>query len=269
MLRAGLPIGLGGAVILLIGSWLTGTNLFSVVSGGGSEGTAPTSESAAVNTTPAEEKLVDMVGAVADDVQATWSEILGGRFRKTKVVLFREAAESGCGLAQSATGPFYCPPDREVYLDVSFLRDLGARLGAPGEFAQAYVIAHEFGHHVQTLIGTEANMHEAQQRSPGSANRLSVGMELQADCYAGVWGHAAMQPGRFLAGRVQIDRGDIDDGLRATAAVGDDRLQRASTGRVVPDSFTHGSSAQRSAWFKKGLDAGTPEACDTFSSANR
>lgn len=269
VMRAGMPIGIGGVLILLIGSWLTGTDLFSLVGGDGSTGTAPVSESAPVNTTPAEEKVVDMVGAVARDVQSTWSEILGGRYEQTKVTLFREVVESACGVAQSATGPFYCPGDHQVYLDVSFFRDLSGKLGAPGEFAQAYVIAHEFGHHVQTLVGTEANMRAAQRQSPGSANGLSVAMELQADCYAGVWGHAAMRPGRFLAGHVELEQGDVEDGLAAAAAVGDDRLQRRSTGRVMPDSFTHGSSAQRSAWFKRGLEAGRPEACDTFTSANR
>ena len=269
VMRAGLPLGIGGVLILLVGSWLTGTDLFSLLGGGDAQVSAPTSESAPVNSTPAEEKVVDMVGAVADDLQTTWSEILRGRFQRTKVVLFRDAVDSACGTAQSATGPFYCPSDRQIYLDLSFFRQLGGRLGAPGEFAEAYVVAHEFGHHIQTLIGTDANMRAAQRRSPGSANGLSVAMELQADCYAGVWGHAAMQPGRFLAGRVELERGDVDDGLRAAAAVGDDRLQRMGTGRVVPDSFTHGSSAQRSAWFKKGLDAGSPDACDTFDSANR
>jgi len=269
VMRAGLPIGLGGALILLVGSWLTGTDLFSLLNGGTTQESAPASESARVNSTPEEQKLYDMVGAVADDLQSTWGEILGARFQRTTVVVFRGVAESACGTAQSATGPFYCPSDRQIYLDLSFFRELSTKLGAPGEFADAYVVAHEFGHHIQTLIGTEANMQAARRRSPGSGNALSVALELQADCYAGVWGHAAMQSGRAQAGRVELERGDIEAGLNAAAAVGDDRLQRRSTGHVVPDSFTHGSSAQRSAWFKKGLDAGTPNACDTFDSANR
>jgi len=269
-MRAGVPIGLGGMVILLVGSWLTGTDLFSLVGGGGdSTAPAPVTESRPLNTTPEEEHVVDMVGAVADDLQTTWASILGGRFERTKIVVFRDAVDSACGAAQSATGPFYCPSDHQVYLDVGFFRELGGRLGAPGEFADAYVIAHEFGHHIQTLTGTEAKMRAAQQRSPGNANALSVALELQADCYAGVWGHSAMQPGRFMAGRVELERGDIEQGLAAAAAVGDDRLQKMTRGRVMPDSFTHGSSAQRTAWFKKGLESGSPDACDTFNSAQR
>jgi predicted metalloprotease len=267
VMRAGLPIGLGGVVILLIGSWLTGTNLFSLVGGGGGGdvGSAPPSESRPVATTPEEEKLADFVGAVADDLHSTWGELLGSRYQRTRVVLFREGIDSACGMAQSATGPFYCPSDRRVYLDLSFYTDLDRRLGAPGDFAQAYVLAHEVGHHIQTLLGTEASLRSAQQRAPDQARALSVALELQADCYAGVWGHAARQPGRFLAGRVELEPGDVEEGLQAASAVGDDRLQRMQTGRVVPDSFTHGSSAQRLTWFKRGLESGALESCDTFS----
>jgi predicted metalloprotease len=267
-MRAGIPIGLGGAIILLIGSWLTGTNLFSVFGGGGGSGSggAPYTESRPVSTSPEEEKMVDFVGAVADDLQATWGETLGSRYQRTKVVLFRDAVESACGMAQSASGPFYCPSDQRVYLDLSFFNQLQNKFGAPGDFAEAYVVAHEMGHHIQTLLGTEASAHAQQQRNPGEARALSVALELQADCYAGVWAHAANQPGRFLNGRVQLDPGDIEEGMNAAAAVGDDHLQKMSTGHVVPDSFTHGSSQQRSSWFKRGLDGGTIQSCDTFSS---
>jgi len=264
-MRAGVPIGLGGVVILLIGSWLTGTNLFSVLGTSDDVGNAPPSESRPVATTPEEEKLADFVGAVADDLQSTWAEVLGSRYQRTRVVLFRNGIDSACGMAQSATGPFYCPSDRRVYLDLGFYNDLDRRLGAPGDFAQAYVLAHEVGHHIQTLLGTEASLRAAQQRSPDQARALSVALELQADCYAGVWGHAARQPGRFMAGKVELESGDVEEGLQAASAVGDDRLQKMQTGRVVPDSFTHGSSAQRLSWFKRGLDTGSIESCDTFS----
>ena len=263
-MRAGIPIGIGGAVILLLGSWLTGTNLFSLLSTS-EPGDAPPSESRPVATSPAEEKLVDFVGAVTDDLQSTWAAMLGSRYQPTRVVLFRGAIDSACGTAQSATGPFYCPSDRRVYLDLGFFSELSQQIGAPGDFAQAYVIAHEVGHHIQGLLGTEARVRAGQERSPQAARTLSVALELQADCFAGVWGHTARQPGRFLSGRVELEAGDIEEGLNAAAAIGDDRLQRLRTGHVVPDSFTHGSSAQRSDWFRRGLDAGTIEACDTLS----
>lgn len=260
MVRAGLPIGLGGIVVLLIGSWLTGTNLLTLLDTTSDVG-APTTASGPVATSPEEEKQADMVGAVADDLQATWSEMLGNRYQRTRVVLFRDTVESACGMAQSATGPFYCPGDGKVYLDLGFFKELDRRLGAPGDFAQAYVIAHEVGHHVQNLLGIESRMRDAQRQSPGRANELSVALELQADCLAGAWGHGAMQPGRFLAGRVELERGDVEEGMNAAAAVGDDRLQRMQAGHVAPDSFTHGSSAQRVASFRRGLDSGTIESC--------
>jgi predicted metalloprotease len=259
MLRAGLPIGLGGLVVLLIGSWLTGTNLLTLLDTSGVDTGAPTS--GAVASSPEEEKMVDFVGAVANDLQFTWADLLGPRYQHTKVVLFRDTIDSACGFAQSATGPFYCPEDHKVYLDLGFYNELARQLGAPGEFAQAYVLAHEVGHHIQALLGTEAQVRDAERQSPGQANALSVALELQADCYAGVWGHAAMQPGRFLAGHVEVERGDVEDGMNAAAAVGDDRLQKMQTGHVVPESFTHGSSAQRVASFRRGLDGGTIESC--------
>jgi predicted metalloprotease len=208
-------------------------------------------------TTAEEEELVDFVSFVLDDVQSTWVSILPG-FQNAKLVLFRDAIDSACGFAQSASGPFYCPGDRRVYIDLGFYRDLRTRFGAPGDFAQAYVLAHELGHHVQTVLGIEAKVRQAQRANPGLQNELSVRMELQADCFAGVWGHAAAKRGI-------LEPGDIEEGLNAAAAIGDDRMQRMSTGYVNPDSFTHGSSEQRMTWLRKGLATGDPEACDTFS----
>ena len=172
-------------------------------------------------------------------------------------MLFRDAVDSQCGMGQSAMGPFYCPPDQRVYIDLSFLDELKRRFGAPGDFAQAYVITHEIGHHVQNLLGIERQVRAQQQRNPGAANDLSVRMELQADCFAGVWGHSTGQ-------RQILEQGDLEEGLNAAAAIGDDRLQRESSGRVSPESFTHGSSAQRVEWFRRGLSDGKIESCNTF-----
>ena len=205
--------------------------------------------------------MVDFVDAVANDAQNTWERLLGNRYQRTQVVLFRDAINSACGFAQAATGPFYCPSDRKVYLDLGFFRELSERFGAPGDFAQAYVITHEFGHHVQNLLGLTARVQ--QDPRPG-ASSASVALELQADCFAGLWGHAASQQGRFQAGRVELEPGDAEEALRAAASIGDDRLQRMSSGRVAPERFTHGSSAQRMEWFRRGLESGDPERCDTF-----
>jgi predicted metalloprotease len=204
------------------------------------------------------------VDAVARDVQDSWRERLGARYQPTKIVLFRDQIQSACGFAQSATGPFYCPNDRKVYLDLGFFDELQRRFGAPGDFAQAYVLAHEIGHHVQTLTGTEAQVRQLQRADPSSANAESVRLELQADCYAGVWGHDAARQGRAAKGEVELDPGDVDEALRAAAAIGDDRLQKLGSGHVMPETFTHGTSEQRVTWFKRGFDAGDPRACDTF-----
>jgi predicted metalloprotease len=254
-------LGIGGLLLLLILSWATGIDLTSIVGGGG--GSAPPSSvgtSGEVKASPAEEKMVDMVDAVMGDAQETWRQLLGGQYQDTKAVLFRDAINSACGFAQAATGPFYCPADRKVYLDLGFFDELDRKLGAPGDFAQAYVLAHELGHHVQTLTGTERKVRELQGSNPGARNAMSVRMELQADCYAGVWGYHANHGG----GRVQLDPDDVEEGLNAAAAIGDDRLQRMQSGRVVPDRFTHGTSQQRVEWFKRGMDSGDPKACNTF-----
>ena len=179
--------------------------------------------------------------------------------------LFRDAVDtSGCGFAQAASGPFYCPGDQRVYLDLGFFDELQQRFGAAGDFAQAYVLAHEVGHHVQKLTGIDSRMREMASRNPSQRNELSVRLELMADCFAGVWGHATNQAGRASQGHVELESGDIEEGLRAAAAIGDDRIQRMQTGRVFPDKFTHGSSEQRVTWFRRGFERGDPEACETF-----
>jgi predicted metalloprotease len=258
------PMGIGGFILLAVLSMFTGVNFFALLGGGG--GASPTSvgTTGPVRSTPEEERLVDMVDAVARDVQQTWQSILGGRYEVTKVTLFRDQIQSACGFAQSATGPFYCPNDRKVYLDLGFFDELQRRFGAPGDFAQAYVLAHEFGHHVQNLTGIESRMRRAVQADPSEANPMSVRLELQADCFAGVWGHVASQSGRAAQGEVELDPGDTEQGLRAASAIGDDRLQKLATGRVMPEKFTHGTSEQRVSWFRRGLETGDPGACDTF-----
>jgi len=204
---------------------------------------------------------VQFVSFVLDDAQNTWKKILADRYRDAKLVLFRGAVESACGFAQAAMGPFYCPRDEKVYIDLSFYDDLRRRFGAQGgDFAQAYVLAHEIGHHVQRLRGIDERVRAAQEQQPGAQNELSVRLELQADCFAGVWGHSTAQ-------RDILERGDIEDALNAAAAIGDDRLQKMSQGRVVPESFTHGSSKQRVEWFRRGFDGGDPKSCDTFRGA--
>ncbi len=260
------PIGIGGFLLLALLSWATGTNFLALLSPT-TDNPATAGRGAPVSSSPAEEREVDFVDAVMKDVQSTWTSILGSRYQPTRVVVFRDAIDSACGMAQSATGPFYCPEDQRVYLDLGFFQELSNRFGAPGDFARAYVIAHEVGHHVQRLVGVERQVRAAQQNDPSSANALSVRLELQADCFAGVWGHAASQPGRAANGQVELDTGDVDEGLQAAAAIGDDRLQRMATGRVMPERFTHGTSAQRVAWFRRGLTSGQPSACDTFGNA--
>lgn len=259
-LRAG-GLGLGGILLMLVLSWATGIDFLSLAGGGN---VAPSSNvdagGAPASTSPAEERAVDMVDAVMGDAQSTWQQLLGGRYRPTTAVLFRDSIQSACGFAQSATGPFYCPADQKVYLDLGFFAELENRFGAPGDFARAYVIAHELGHHVQSLTGTEAQVRRAQSARPDQRNALSVALELQADCYAGIWGHYAGQAG----GRVTLEQGDVEEGLRAAAAIGDDRIQRMQTGHVAPDSFTHGSSQQRVTWFRRGLESGDMQACNTF-----
>ena len=254
--RAGM--GIGGAVVMLVLSLLFGRDIFS-------DGSTPTGDpttvaSGEVVSSPDEDQLVQFVTFVLNDVQDTWREKLSARrvpYEDAKLVIFRDGTQSGCGTAQSAMGPFYCPLDQKVYVDLGFYDDLRRRFGAPGDFAQAYVIAHEIGHHVQHLLGIDAQARRAQQSNPEMANTVSVRVELQADCFAGVWGHSTSQ-------RRLLEQGDVEEGLNAASAVGDDRIQGSATGRVNPERFTHGSAAQRSAWFKRGLANGSVDDCDTF-----
>lgn len=212
--------------------------------------------------TPEEAELADFVSVVLADTEDTWREIFssaGRTYEEPKLVLFSGSVRSACGMASAAMGPFYCPADRKVYIDLSFFSDLRRRHGAPGDFAQAYVIAHEVGHHVQTLLGTSKQVRQAQQGlGKSAANELSVKQELQADCYAGLWGNHADRS------RQVLERGDIEEALNAATAIGDDRLQKQSQGYVVPESFTHGTSEQRVRWFKRGIEHGDAGKCNTF-----
>jgi uncharacterized protein len=211
---------------------------------------------------PKDQELADFVSVVLADTESTWHlefKKLGLTYQEPKLVLFRNAVSSACGYAQSAMGPFYCPGDNKLYIDLAFYEDMKNKLGAPGDFAQAYVVAHEVGHHVQTLLGTSAKVTQAQQQvSKAQANQLSVKLELQADCYAGIWGHYADTE------RQMVEDGDIEEALNAASAIGDDNLQQQAGGAVRPESFTHGSSKQRVEWFKRGFEQGKVEACDTF-----
>jgi uncharacterized protein len=262
----GFPIpvggGVGGAILLLVIFFA-----FQFCAGGGFDipGTpelggaeeAPQGESGpGVEGTPAE-----VVDAVVDDIQTMWDEDIfrpaGRKYRDTSVVLFTDRTDSGCGAASAATGPFYCPSDGLVYLDIGFFRELDRNFGAPGDFARAYVLAHEIGHHVQTLLGTNDAVQRESRENPSERNELSVRLELQADCYAGVWAASVYARG-------VLEPGDVDEGLAAAAAVGDDRIQQQTQGRIDPESFTHGTSEQRATWFRAGFASGDPDACDTF-----
>jgi len=255
----GRHIGIGGVLILLVLSLVFKRNFLSLLGGDGSVGpTALTQPDPARDQR--EEPLVQFVSFVLDDTQKTWAQVLsseGVPYRHAKLVLFRDSIDSACGMAESATGPFYCPSDEKVYIDLGFYDELKQRFGAPGEFAEAYVLAHEIGHHVQKLIGVEEKVRAAQRQNPGAANQLSVRLELQADCFAGVWGHSTSQ-------RNLLEAGDVQQGLNAAAAVGDDRLQRMASGHVNPESFTHGSSQQRMDWFQRGFSNGDLKSCNTF-----
>ena len=246
-------------VVVFFGSRMMGIDLLPLLLGGG--GSTVSSEPREL--TAAEKEMGDFVAAVLADTEDTWQAIFrkqGGSYREPTLVLFTGRVNSACGMASSAVGPFYCPGDQKLYLDLSFFQDLKQRHGAPGDFAQAYVIAHEVGHHVQTLIGVSDQVRQAGRgRSKKEVNALSVKQELQADCFAGLWGHAANTERQLL------DPGDLQEALTAATAIGDDRLQKEAGRGVVPDSFTHGSSAQRVKWFKMGFESGDINNCDTFS----
>jgi uncharacterized protein len=262
-------MGGGGIVGVIIAVVL----YFLVSSGGGGGGfdvPAPGSafpqvpqsgSGASVPGSPDEDKQVDFVSFVLDDAQGFWKQqfqAAGKPYQRAKLVLFRNQVSSGCGLASSETGPFYCPLDQKVYIDLGFFDELNRRFKAPGDFAQAYVLAHEIGHHIQQQLGIEQQVREQSQSNPGDANELSVRLELQADCLAGVWARSTYDRGI-------LESGDLQEGLTAAAAVGDDRIQSQAQGRIDPESFTHGTSEQRAHWLQTGFDSGNLESCDTFS----
>jgi predicted metalloprotease len=253
----------GGAVIVALVAALLGApkEMVRDILGGG-QGTVE--EPTGQPTDPAEDKAADFVKVVLGYTEDTWHQIFrahGKEYEEPKLRLFSRQVSSACGLTSAAVGPFYCPPDHKVYLDLSFFAELDRRFGAPGDFAQAYVVAHEVGHHVQNLLGLSDAVHARRSRvSEVEANRLSVMTELQADCYAGVWAH-------HVQAKAKLDPGDVEEGLRAASAIGDDTLQRQARGRVVPETFTHGSSEQRVRWFKQGMATGKMESCNTFGGA--
>ena len=262
-MRTGVGLSIGGVLFLLVLS-LLGVNPLPFLGMATKQPEVQMQQTDQPYQESAEEAdLRELTAVVLADTEDTWSALLpqyNVQYVEPTLVLFSGVVQSGCGTAQSAMGPFYCPLDQKVYIDMSFYDDLSQRFGAPGDFAQAYVIAHEVGHHVQNLVGTAQRVREAQERADQvEANELSVRMELQADCFAGVWANHAARSRQLL------EAGDVEEGLNAASAIGDDRLQRQAQGHVVPDAFTHGSSEQRVRWFRKGLEAGTPEACDTFS----
>jgi len=254
-------LGIGGLVVLIILSLVFKQDFLGLLGGGGTEGVPVEQQEQAPVSDAREEPLVQFVSFVLDTTQAFWRADFAREareYREAKLVLFRDVTPTACGTGESATGPFYCPGDGKVYIDLAFFDELRQRFKAPGDFAQAYVLAHEIGHHVQNLLGTSREVHRAQQRAgEREANALSVRLELQADCYAGMWGASAARAGI-------LEAGDAEEGLAAAAAVGDDRLQRMATGRVSPESWTHGSSEQRMEWFTRGFRGADRSACDTF-----
>ncbi|EMN4467714.1 KPN_02809 family neutral zinc metallopeptidase [Aeromonas hydrophila] len=256
----GIPIGGKGRLILLVVVMVAGyygVDLSPLLS----EPTTQSQPQRQEMSQPAKDPLARFTSVMLASTEDAWGEIFqqsGSRYQAPKLVLYRGATRTGCGQGQSVMGPFYCPADRTVYIDLSFYQEMRDKLGADGDFAQGYVVAHEVGHHVQNLLGIERKMREQQQGlSRAEQNKLSVKLELQADCFAGVWGH-------YMQREQVLEHGDLEEALNAAQAIGDDRLQQQSQGRVIPDSFTHGSSAQRYDWFKRGFDSGKPASCNTF-----
>ena len=263
----GPKLGIGGILLLLVLSFVFKRDLFQLIGMGSDVGQPLPGETSSTTrtTSPEEDKLAEFASFVVGDVQDTWTrefEAAGERYERAKLVLFTDAVRSGCGFAEAAMGPFYCPVDGKVYVDLGFYRELEERFGAPGDFAQAYVIAHEIGHHVQHLLGIDEKVRSLQASNPGLANELSVRLELQADCLAGVWGHST-------ARRDILEAGDVEEGLAAASAVGDDRIQAQATGEVRPETWTHGSSKQRATWFRTGFESGDMNRCDTFAGLGR
>lgn len=257
----GAGLGIGGTLIAIAAAYFFGIDPRTIL--GLTEAVSTGTQSGQPVEGVPQDEQGQFIAAVLGETEDTWGQIFrakGAQYQGPKVALFSGQVRSACGFATAASGPFYCPSDGKVYIDLAFYDELKTKFQAPGDFAQAYVLAHEVGHHVQTLLGTEAKVRQAQQgASEREANRLQVGMELQADCYAGVWAHNAD------ATRHILEQGDVDEALQAASAVGDDTIQKRTQGRVVPDSFTHGTAEQRSSWFKRGLTQGTLESCDTFS----
>jgi uncharacterized protein len=256
----GRGIGLGSIAVALLASWIFGINPMTVLGllGGGS----PAPAQVDARKPPADDPMAAFVSTVLADTEDVWTELFrqqGKTYQRPKLVLFSGSTPTACGSGQAAMGPFYCPGDSKVYIDLAFYNTLRTQLGSPGDFAQAYVIAHEVGHHVQHLLGISDKVDQLRrQQSPAQANALSVRLELQADCFAGLWAFQAQQA------RQNLEPGDIEEALNAASHIGDDALQRQSQGRVVPESFTHGSSAQRVAWFKRGMQSGDMRQCNTF-----
>lgn len=257
----GRSIGIGTIVVALLGGWVLGINPLTIL-GLLSGGSPAQVQQAPAQRPPADDTMARFVSTVLADTEDVWQEVFrqqGGNYQQPRLVLFRGATPTACGMGQAAMGPFYCPGDRKVYIDLGFYQTLKDRLGAPGDFAQAYVIAHEVGHHVQNLLGISTQVDQMRGRvGQAELNRLSVRLELQADCFAGVWAHHAQNARQIL------EQGDVEEAMNAAARIGDDALQRAGGGAVVPDSFTHGSSAQRQRWFHTGLQQGSLKSCDTF-----
>ena len=249
-----------GILVVLAIAYFTGVDpqaLLGLLGDGGADGAAPSAQQAPAGPPPADDPQAQFVRVVLADTEDVWNGVLQGQYQEPTLVLFDGRVASACGLTSSAVGPFYCPGDQKVYIDLSFFRELSQRFGAPGDFAQAYVLAHEVGHHVQKLLGVSDQVTDMQRRagSQEEANALSVRLELQADCFAGVYAHHNQQ---------YLEPGDVEEGLRAAAAIGDDRIQKQSQGYVAPESWTHGSSEMRTRWFRQGLQSGDPRTCDTF-----
>ena len=259
----GRGIGIGSIVIALAASYFLGINPMTVLSilSGGSP--APQVQSGPAQRAPADDRMAKFVGTVLADTEDVWKAVFtkgGAQYKEPKLVLFRGSTATACGAGQAAMGPFYCPGDQKVYIDLGFYETLKTKLGAPGDFAQAYVIAHEVGHHVQNLLGITTKMEQMRGKvSQVEYNALSVRLELQADCFAGVWAHHAQNARQIL------ENGDVEEAMNAAAKIGDDALQKGAGGRIVPESFTHGTSAQRTRWFNQGLQNGSVKGCDTFS----
>ncbi|WP_224362126.1 KPN_02809 family neutral zinc metallopeptidase [Hyalangium versicolor] len=254
--------GAAGVVIALLVMLLGGDPSDVVIPQGPSGGVGGSGRA----VDPAQDELKEFVSVVLADTEDIWPQLLqsqGVQYSNPKLVLFSDAVQSACGVEESAVGPFYCPLDQRVYLDLTFFNELDRRFGAPGDFARAYVVAHEVGHHVQNLLGISDRVHSMRGRvGEADSNALSVMLELQADCFAGIWAHHAQEQRQIL------EQGDVEEGLAAASAVGDDTLQKRARGRVVPESFTHGSAAQRTSWFRRGLEQGTLQACDTFNASD-